>query len=233
MSASTSEPASTAPVAQVDPELTGRMVPGVRMLLPQILVAGVLPVVVYSLIRPHLSSDAEGLIIVMAFPVAEILFERRRIGHFEPIGLISLAGIALGIIGALAFDGNTVLLKVRSSVITGAFGVACLVSLVMTRPAMWHLGRAFATEGDKDKGSQFDTMWDLEGVPGRFRRVTVTWGVMLVGEAVGQTVMALTLSTGTFLAASLVLNVSVLTGLIVYTTAFTRASERILADAAA
>ena len=42
-------------------------------------------------------------------------------------------------------QGNATLLKVRESMVTGAFGVICLVSLPMSRPAMFYLGRAFAT----------------------------------------------------------------------------------------
>ncbi|MGI8492526.1 MAG: VC0807 family protein [Acidimicrobiales bacterium] len=209
-----------------NPELTRKMVPSLRMLAPQILVAGILPVVVYGLIRPHVGSDATGLSLVMVFPIAEIAFERQRQGRFEPIGIISLVGIALGIIGALVFHGDTVLLKVRGSVITGVFGLGCLVSLAMRRPAMWHMGKAFATEADPDKAAEFDQLWSWPSVPRRFKKVTAIWGVALVGEACAQLTMALNLSTQTFLALSLVLNGGVLFGLIAYTTVFTRASER-------
>jgi len=201
------------------------MLPSARRLIPQLLVAGVCPVIAYSLLRPHLGSDALTLCLVMVFPVVEIGYERVHYGRFEPIGIIALIGIALGIAGALIFNGNTFLLKMRDSVVTGMFGVLCLASLPARRPVMFYLGREFATEGDSTKRAEFDETWELPGVPARFRLVTAVWGVGLVGEAAGRTVLALILPTGTFLAAALVLNVAVLGGLFLFTARFIRHSQ--------
>ena len=46
---------------------------------------------------------------------------------------------------------------------------------------------------------EFDTIWELPGVPRRFLFVTAVWGVALVAEAVVRTVLALTVATQTFL----------------------------------
>ena len=62
----------------------------------------------------------------MVFPVAEIAFERLRHGRFEPIGMIALVGIAVGLVGAVAMHGSATLLKVRESLLTGLFGAVCL-----------------------------------------------------------------------------------------------------------
>jgi hypothetical protein len=46
------------------------------------------------------------------------------------------------------------LLKIRESLVTGLFGIACLISLSslsMRRPLMFYLGRSFATSGDPEK----------------------------------------------------------------------------------
>ena len=106
------------------------MVPSLRRLAPNLIVAGVFPVIGYAILRPHVSSDAVALAIVLVFPVAEIVVERLRHGRLEPVGIIALVGISLGLIGALAFNGDATLLKVRESIITGIFGVVCLASLV-------------------------------------------------------------------------------------------------------
>jgi hypothetical protein len=215
------------PVAQ---SLSGNMVPGLRVLGPRLFFAAVLPVIVYNIIRPHLTSDAEGLLIVTVFPIAVIVFERVRAGRFEPIGIISLIGIVVGVVAALAFNGSTLLLKVRSSLITGIFGAICLGSLASKRPVMWYMGRAFATRGDRELMHQFDTLWAIEGARQRFVRMTRLWGVALVVEAVAQVTLALTLTTGIFLAVSLVVNGTVLVGLIVYTTGFVRRSNQLITE---
>ncbi len=201
------------------------MVPSLRLLAPQLVVAGVLPVVAYAFLRPHVASDATALAAVMVFPIAEIAFERLRHGRFEPIGIIALMGIAVGLVGALVFHGDATLLKVRDSLFTGVFGLVCLGSLGARRPAMYYLGRSFATGDDPAKVREFDTIWELPGVPRRFQFVTAVWGVALVAEAVARTGLALTLPTQTFLVLSPVLNWGVIAALLWFTTSYTRRSE--------
>jgi hypothetical protein len=208
------------------PDLTGAMVPNLRRLGPNLLVAGVMPVVAYALLRPHVSSDAVALAAVMIFPLGEIFYERHRHGGFEPVGIISLIGIAAGLIGALAMHGDAFVLKVRDSIVTGVFGVVCLVSLPARRPAMFYLGRAFATGGDPAKMAQFELMWKVDGVSRRFRIVTLVWGVGLVGEAVVRTTLALVLSTGIFLVVSQVAAGLILGGLLWWTVRYSRSGER-------
>src|SRR5258708_18704303 len=117
-------------------DLTRSMVPSVRHLAPQALIAGVLPIIAYSLLRPHVSSDTVALAAVMVFPLAELAYERSRRGRFEPVGIIALIGIAIGLFGAIALHGSDLLLKVRDSALTGVFGVVCLVTLGLRRPPM-------------------------------------------------------------------------------------------------
>jgi membrane-bound ClpP family serine protease len=202
------------------------MVPSVRRLAPQILIAGVLPVIGYSVLRPHVGSDATALAAVMIFPVADILIERRRHGQIEPIGIISLIGIVVGLIGAVALHGNATLLKIRESMLTGLFGVVCLASLFAARPVMFYLGRAFATGGDPEKVTEFDSMWQSPGAPRRFKTVTAVWGFGLLGEAVLRTVLALTISTQRFLEIAPIIGWVTIGALLWYSTMSIRAGER-------
>ena len=137
----------------------------------------------------------------------------------------------IGLIGAVTMNGNATLLKVRDSTVTGAFGLICLGSLVARRPVMFYLGRSFATGDDPELVAGFEAVWDLPGVPARFRFVTAIWGVVLVAEAAFRTVLALTLPTETFLVVTPVVNWGVLGGLLWFTAAFIRASETRLAAA--
>ena len=204
----------------------GSMVPSLRLLAPNLLVAGVFPIIGYALLRPHVSSDATALAIVLVFPVAEIIFERARRSRFEPIGVISLVGITVGLLGAVVFNGDPTLLKVRESLLTGMFGVLCLASLAAPRPAMFYLGRLFATGGDPAGVAEFNEIWDLPTVPRRFRFVTAVWGVALVAEAIFRTVLALSIPTQTFLIVSQIVNWTVLGGLLWFSFATSRAGER-------
>lgn len=202
------------------------MMPGLRSIVPQILIAGVLPVVGYALLRPYVSSDAVALAGVLVFPLGEVLCERLWRRRYDPIGIIALIGIGGGLVGALALNGDPLLLKIRESLVTGLFGVACLVSLFLRRPLMFYLGRSFATEGDPDKVKEFDKRWDLPTVPRRFRFSTTVWGTALVGEAVIRTALAIALPTQRFLILSQVINWSVLTALFWFTMLYSRAGAR-------
>jgi len=201
------------------------MLPSVKSILPQILIAGVLPVVAYSFLRPHVSSDGVALAAVMIFPIGEIVFERIRRGRFEPIGIIALVGISIGMGGAVVLHGNPLLLKLRESVLTAVFGVVCLGSLARSRPVMFYMGRAFATGGDRAKHEEFDQIWESPGAPTRFRLVTAVWGVVLLAEAVLRTVLALTMSTQRFLVVAPPINWIILGALFVFTRRSIRSGE--------
>jgi hypothetical protein len=202
------------------------MVPNLRHLLPQVLVAGVLPVIVYAILRPHVSSDAVALSAVMVFPLAEVGVERYLRGRFEPIGIIAMISILIGLFGAVALHGDTLLLKIRDSSVTGTFGAVCLASLAARRPAMFYLGRSFATGGDPDKQADFDQIWELPTVAYRFRVVTATWGVVLLTEAAVRIALALALSTQIYLVVAQVLNWSAIGGLMLFTVTYSRAGEQ-------
>lgn len=216
-------PADPAPVPTGSP--VQGMVPSIRQLAPRLVVSGVLPLVGYAVLRPHVGSDAVALASVSIFPVVDIAIERRRHGRFDPIGVIALVGLTIGLASALLLHGDATLLKIRESVFTGIFGLICLGTLAARRPAMWFLGRAFSTGGDPEKVAEFDEIWDLPGVPRRFRFITAVWGVALVAEAVVRTALAVGVSTERFLAISPVLNWGVLGGLLWYTTIFSRRGE--------
>ncbi|MGH3744075.1 MAG: VC0807 family protein [Mycobacteriales bacterium] len=206
------------------------MVPGWRTLLPQIVVSGILPVIAYALLRPHVPSDAIGLMIVSVFPVAQIAWDRFHHGRRDPISIIILIAIALGVVLGLTLNGNTLLLKIRQSAFTGLFGLACLVSLLFPRPLMFLLGREFASGGDKDKRAAFSARWHLPTMPRRFRTVTLVWAVGLMAETTAQTVMALALSTQTFLVLNQIVSGAFLGSLLVYSIVATRRGERYAED---
>jgi len=215
-----SESAPAAPAAA----LSGA-VPSARYLVPRIFVAGVLPAVTYAILRPHVSADWIGLALVMVFPLTLVVGERLQRGSFDPVGIIAMMGIGVGLLGAVAFHGNATLLKMRESALTGVFGIVCLVSLGAPRPMMFYLGRAFATAGDTSRIPEYDATWDAPGAARRYRTVTAVWGFGLAAEAALRITLAVSLSTQRFLAVSPVVSFSTLAGLLWYTTRSVRAGE--------
>jgi hypothetical protein len=150
---------------------------------------------------------------------------RRR--HIDPIGAITLLGFAVGAIASVALGGNAMVLKVRDSVFTGLFGLACLASLRASRPVMFYIGRALSAGDDEGRRAAFDQLWELPTAPRVFTIITGWWGVGLIVEAGLRVVLALILPTGPFLAASPVLAMVVFGGLFAFTVAYSRRARRL------
>jgi hypothetical protein len=85
---------------------------------------------------------------------------------------------------AVLFGGDPHLLLIRESFFTGAFGLACLISLVLPRPLMFYFGRCFMAGRDIQKRDMFNARWQDPAVRRAHRLVTVIWGLVYVGEFV-------------------------------------------------
>ncbi|MGH9518351.1 MAG: VC0807 family protein, partial [Terriglobales bacterium] len=115
------------------------------------------------------------------FPVGEGLWGLLAEREMDPIGLVVLAGIAVDA-GALALGGSPRVLLLRESLFTGAFGIACFISLLLRRPLMFYFGRYFMSGRDPVKRSRFEASWALPEVRHGNRLVTSIWGIVFTGE---------------------------------------------------
>jgi hypothetical protein len=176
--------------------------PSFRQLGPRLLFAGVLPFVAYQVARPHVSSDAVGLLIAAVFPAADALVRAVRERQLDVIAIFVLLAIGLGVVGSVLFHGNALPLKVREVPLTGGLGIACLVSLLVRRPLIFTLGRGIVVGGDVAKAKDYNSLRDDPDAQRLFRRLTMMWGLGLLGEGVLRVSLALLLSTSTFLAVS-------------------------------
>lgn len=198
-----------------------------RTLGPQILTGGVAPFVVYEIGRHYGLADSIALALSAVPPALSVLGSwawRRRL---DPIGAVALISIVAGLVAMAFLNGNEVLFKMRDSVITGAFGLVCLVTLVApVKPAMFVMGRALTGDADKDKVGEFDALWEEPRARRVFTVLTAVWGVGLVAEAAARAALIYVLSTGVFLAVTPVVFWVVLGSLIYFTVTYVRASRR-------
>ena len=156
----------------------------------------VVPIVAYQgLIHVVGMARLPALVLSGAFPAANVV--RRYVQHrrMDPIGVIVLLSIVVGAVLSL-ISGSEKLTLLRESLLTAAFGIAFLVSLVFRKPIMFLLVRQFVAREDERQLSEWDALW--EGVP-EFRRVmrqmTALWGIALLSEFILKVVMIETLST--------------------------------------
>jgi hypothetical protein len=182
-------------------------------LIPSIVVNAVLPVIAFGQLTDRGWSSTSALIATSVFPVAATLFSLARSRTVDGLSVISLALIAVGIVGTL-LSGNPRFGLVKESVLTGAFGLVFAASLLFPRPLAFYFGRQFATGGDPARLAAWNSYW----VYPQFRRVqytiTIVWAVALVSEAAVRVVLVFVLSVGTMVWLSQVIFYAVLISLL-------------------
>jgi hypothetical protein len=154
----------------------------------------ILPLVVYQLVRPRVGSDVEALAIGAGVSALGALIRsiwRRRI---DPLGALSLAGFAIGLLIAALTGGNKIALEVREPLLLGIVGLAGLISLAMPTPLHLVARRALAR---RDPAARFR----LDDPAGRRMSIVVTTiiGVTLVLRGVVLITLAVTVPTSCYL----------------------------------
>jgi hypothetical protein len=129
------------------------------------------PLVAYWLLRSAGQGAVPALVlsgILPAFGVAVDYARRRRL---DVIGVLVLAGIAVGAILGLV-SGDPRLVLVEGSVPAAVFGLACLGSLWSARPLIFRFAHEFIGP-DTDRGRDFAALWQYPGFRHTFRLFTV------------------------------------------------------------
>jgi len=137
------------------------------------------------------------------------------------VALVSLASIAVSMI-AVALGGSPKLLLIRESFFTGAFGIACLVSLALPRPLMFYFGRHFTAGRDAASIAEFDSGWQRSEFRHVARLITVVWGVASLLEFLVRVALVYTLSPAAVLVVSPIILGGPLIATIVWTFAYIR-----------
>lgn len=145
----------------------------------------VVPPLLYAVVRPAVGGDIPALVVAAAVPAAWTVGALVLLRRLDRVAVLSLATLGVAIAVSLV-SGSDALLKVREAPITGAVGLALLVSAVVGRPLLPPLLRLLgrSTDGWSSRRSI---------VP------TAVIGATLLLDAVVRIALALTLDTGTFL----------------------------------
>jgi hypothetical protein len=198
-------------------------IPSLREHLPSLIFGAALPIGVYFIVRGHVHTDTQALIIAGCFSVGWIVVQFVRQRRVDVVGAAVLVGFALGVITSTLLGGNDYMLKVRDGFFTLLFGVACIVTLYThDRPALFYVSRYLSAGKDPVKVSAFDRLHELPIGRHTFRLLSVVWGIGLVVEASARLTLADILPTGTFLAVSPFITATVIGGLFAFTAAYVK-----------
>ena|SRR5579872_1903197 len=179
--------------------------PPIRGILWDIVLNAVIPVVLYKLSKRYLSpSEFTALMVATTFPIGKSIFDVARRGQVDPISIVVLIGIATNGV-ALLLGGSPRLLLVRESVFTGAFGLACFVSLLLPSPLMYHFGRYFTAGNDLQRQARFNSAWQFPEVRFSHRLITSVWGSVFLCELILRIILIYNVSSAAVLIVSPVL----------------------------
>lgn len=170
-------------------------------LAPTLVVNGVLPYVLFQVLSGRGVGTVQALAATSVFPLGWTAIGWLRSRRLDAIAAISLVLIAIGLIISLA-SGNARFYLVRESVLSAAFGLGFLGTLLLPRPAMFWLGRQFATGGDPARIAWWNGLWQFQPFRRGMRLMTAVWGVGLTAESCARVVLALTARPATVLAVS-------------------------------
>jgi hypothetical protein len=200
--------------------------PSIREHLPSLVWGAALPIAVYFLVRRHVQSDAQALIIAGGFSVAWIVLQFVRQRRVDLVGAIVLSGFAVGVVSSTILGGNSYVLKVRDAFFTALFGIACVVTVFThERPAFFYLSRYVSAGNDKAKISAYNRLLEFPTGRRAFRVLSVVWGIGLVVEAGFRLMLADLLPTATFLAVSPAITGSIIGSLFAFTVVYVRRSQ--------
>ncbi len=182
------------------------------------------PLVAYSLLRSAGLSSVSALVLSGAFPALGIAAGVARNRRVDAIGVLVLAGIAVGTVLGLV-SGNARLVLVEGSVPTAVFGLLCLGSLRSRRPLIYRFALEFMG-ADTPRGRDFEGLWRYPGFRHAFRLFTVVWGVAYLAEAAARVIIVETTSTATALTVSKVMPYAVGAALAGWMCAYGRRARR-------
>lgn len=176
----------------------------VRSLLPNLVINGVLPIVLYQLLIRNGVATVPALVAGSIFPLGYTLWSWVRTRRMDFIAGISLFFIVLSAAASL-ISGSTRFTLLKESFFTGLFGLVFLGSLLTARPLMFYMTRSFSTGGDPERVRQWNDRWQYPGFRHAMRVITVIWGAMFVADALIRVGLVFVLSTSVFLVVSQVL----------------------------
>jgi hypothetical protein len=158
------------------------------------------PLVAYQLLRSAGQSEVSALVLSGILPALGVLINLVRRRRIDAVGMLVLAGIAVGtMLGVVTHDPRLVLLE--GSVPTALFGLACLGSLWSRRPLIYRFALEFIGK-DSPRGREFGSLWQYPAFRHLFSLFTVVWGVTYLAEAAVRVAVVELISASTALAVS-------------------------------
>ena len=186
---------------------------------PTILFNVLLPYLTYAMLTQQGVGPAPALLLSACWPLVELIVFFAIHRRTDEFGVLVLVFFAIGLVSMVAFNSPTLLL-VKESAVTGLFGIAVLVSLLLPKPMMFYFGRKFGTDGSSAGVAYWNQLWRYPGFRHTQRVITTVWGVAFVVEALVRIGLTSLLPVSVMVVVSNALPIAVIIGLVTWTISY-------------
>lgn len=196
----------------------------IQSVVSSIVINGIIPILIYNLMLLYVS-NLTALLIATGIPLIDNLLFLLKYRKVDAFALFMLAGFVLSIV-AFFIGGNERLILLRESFVTGILGVGFILSLLFSKPLIFHFALKFIAGDDQHKQSQFYEGWNLPYFRFVLRMMTAVWGIALMGEAVIKVILVYQLTVSAFLAISQLTFYSILGVTILWTVLYRKHANK-------
>ena len=186
------------------------------LMLPTLVVDVAMPIVTFNVLTHYRVSTLWALAAGGLFPALNNLRVWITARKLEPLGIIVMTFLVIGTAASLA-SGSVFFMLIKESVLTAAFGLLCLGSLLAERPLLFYINRQFVAGDDPVKLDWWNGLWQYPGFRAAQRTVTAVWGVAYLAEAALRVVFALIMSPSEVVTISPIMAFGVTIALIIWT----------------
>jgi hypothetical protein len=180
--------------------------------LVRLAISGLSALIMYFVIRPHVTSDTEALALAWFIPVVWTLVSSLWQRHLDVLGLLVVAAYGITLAISIIFGAGALPLKLHHALLAGAVGLICLISFATRKPVFVLLARRSSKH--TANAAQMQAALADPQVVRRITTITLMIGIAALADAALQTAFALLLSTSAFLIATTVIHVAAIVGIV-------------------
>lgn len=169
-----------------------------RQVLPSLLLNAIAPLALFSLLRPHMSVTM-ALLLTALVPLGENVLALTRHRRFDAFGVLVFLSLA-GSGAVVLLGGGPQWILARESLLSGAFGLAMLLSLLYRRPLVYYLAGHFVAGHAPERIAAYRRTARAPRMHSFLRLMTAVWGVTTLADAALNVYLAFALPAATFLA---------------------------------
>ncbi len=186
-----------------------------KRLILSLIISGLIPLILYVLLRPHVVTDTIALAIAGGVSVLWTIVQwlwRRRIDWISGLSVLGF-GVAIGL--SILTGGSPLALELREAVVASILGLICLLSVLIGKPLLLVASR-LVLKRDPALTGGFEQRLSNPAARKRMTFSTLVLGLALFAKAAADLILALTLSTENFLATSKVINWAIIGSIVVF-----------------